>query len=33
MGAGRTFRNIKERQTELMLTLEPTQAILSAARA
>lgn len=32
MSTGRTFINIKERQTELMLTLEPTQTILSAAR-
>lgn len=33
MGTGRTFRNIKERQTVLLLTLEPTQTIISAARA
>lgn len=33
VGTGRTFRNIKERQTELLLTLEPTQTIISAARA
>lgn len=27
VGTGRTFKNIKDRQTELLLTLEPTQTI------